>query len=71
MIRVQPLAYDHFVDADPAVAPLLNRLLQYFQSPPPSVLQLHQPVSRSGAENRDESEEHAGVDVNEFASLRT
>lgn len=70
VVRVQPLAHDHLVDADTAVAAPLNRLLQYLQPAPSSVLQLHQPVTRAGAQNRHESEEYANVDVDEFATLR-
>lgn len=69
MVRVQPFTYDHFIDTDPTVTLLLNRLLKYFQSAPPSVLQLHQSVPGTGTEDRDESKEHARVDVDEFATL--
>lgn len=69
MVRVQPLAYDHLIDADPAITSLLDRLLKYFQSAPPSVLQFHQSVSGTGTEDRDESKKHARVDVDEFATL--
>lgn len=69
MIRVQPLTYDHLIDANPTITSLLDCLLKYFQSAPPSILQLYQSVSGTSTEDRDESKEHTRIDVNEFATL--
>ena len=68
IIGVQPLAHDHLVHADLALA-LLHRLLEHLQPAPLAILELDEAVAYARADYRYEAEEDAHVDVDELAAL--
>lgn len=69
MVGVQPLAYNHFVNAYTPVGFLIDCFLKNFQTSSTTILQFHQTVSNSSAKYWHEREDYANVNVDELATL--
>lgn len=69
VVRVQPLLDDHVVVVDFAVCVLLQLFLLNFQASPPLVLKFHDSVPGGAAQDRNESQKDAGINVDQFVTL--